>query len=141
MLHADQVAEPADCHGAAPEVSELPCAVQAGGVPVNVVVDMPISRMGADDEGMVDLAELLGKFIVRRVRGTGDGSDKLTHPFVQAVYVFPDGRKEIPLQDREVCGMLRTNRLPKVRRRQVRSGDRPGNRSCCPPYFGYALAG
>ena len=39
---------------------------------------MPISRMGADDEGMVDLAELLGKFIVRRVRGTGDGSDKLT---------------------------------------------------------------
>ena len=79
MLHADQVAEPADCHGAAPEVSELPCAVQAGGVPVNVVVDMPISCMGADDEGMVDLAELLGKFIVRRVRGTGDGSDKLTH--------------------------------------------------------------
>ena len=66
MLRADQVAEPADCHGAAPEVSELPCAVQAGGVPVNVVVGMPISRMGADDEGMVDLVELLGKFIRRR---------------------------------------------------------------------------
>ena len=66
MLHADQVAEPADCHGAAPGVSELPCAVQAGGVPVNVVVGMPISRMGADDEGMVDLVELLGKFIRRR---------------------------------------------------------------------------
>lgn len=103
MLHADQVAEPADCHGTAPEVSELPCAVQAGGVPVNVVVDMPISRMGADDEGMVDLAELLGKFIVRRVRGTGDGSDKLTHPFVQAVYVFPDGRKEIEWKFKDIA--------------------------------------
>ena len=55
MLRADQVAEPADCHGAAPEVSELPCAVQAGGVPVNVVVDMPISRMGADDEGILSI--------------------------------------------------------------------------------------
>ena len=66
MLHANQVAEPADCHGAAPGVSGLPCAVQAGGVPVNVVVGMPISRMGADDEGMVDLVELLGKFIRRR---------------------------------------------------------------------------
>ena len=68
-----------------------------------MVVDMPISRMGADDEGMVDLAELLGKFIVRRVRGTGDGSDKLTHHFVQAVYVFPDGRKEIEWKFKDIA--------------------------------------
>ena len=64
---------------------------------------MPISRMGADDEGMVDLAELLGKFIVRRVRETGDGSDKLTHPFVQTVYVFPDGRKEIEWKFKDIA--------------------------------------
>ena len=53
MLNADQVAQLPDCHGAAPEVPEFPGAVKTGGVPVNVIVDVLLIRMGTDNEGVI----------------------------------------------------------------------------------------
>lgn len=53
MLNANQVAQLQDCHGAAPEVPEFPGAVKTGGVPVNVIVDVLLIRVGTDDESMV----------------------------------------------------------------------------------------
>lgn len=53
MLHTDQVAQLPDCHGAAPEVPEFPGAVKTGGVPVNMVMNMLLVRVSADDEGVV----------------------------------------------------------------------------------------
>lgn len=53
VLNADQVAQLPNCHGAAPEVPEFPGAVKTCGVPVNVIVDMLLVRVSADNKGMV----------------------------------------------------------------------------------------
>ena len=58
MLNADQVAQLANCQCTAPEVSEFPGAVKTGGVPVNVIVDMMLIDMGADNKGMIAFGEV-----------------------------------------------------------------------------------
>lgn len=82
MLHADQVTQAADSEGAVPEVSEFPCAIQAGGVPVNVIMDVVLIRVGTYNEGMVAFEEPLGKFIANTVgflRRNLTGAEGLTH--------------------------------------------------------------
>ena len=53
VLNADQVAEPANRQCAAPEIPEFAGAVQRGGIPIDVVMNMMLVRVGADDEGMI----------------------------------------------------------------------------------------
>ena len=55
MLYADQVAQSPDGGCAAPEVSEFSPAVQTGGIPINVIMDMALVRVGADNKGMIAL--------------------------------------------------------------------------------------
>ena len=51
-MNADGIAQPPHCPCGAEEVPELPVVVQAGGVPDDVVVDVSLVHMGADDEAI-----------------------------------------------------------------------------------------
>ena len=67
VLHTDKIAELPDSFGAAPEVAKFPRAVQCGGVPNDMVMDMLFVGMGADDIGMVALRKTFGKFIAELI--------------------------------------------------------------------------
>ena len=55
VLNADQVTEPANSQRAAPEIPELMGAVQRGGIQIDVVMDVVLVRVSADNEGMIAL--------------------------------------------------------------------------------------
>ena len=55
MLNADQITEPSNSQRAAPEISELAGAVQRGGIPIDVIMNVMLVRVGADNKGMIAL--------------------------------------------------------------------------------------
>lgn len=61
VLDADGVAQAMDGAGAAPKVAELAVALQRGGVPDNMVVDVGLVNVGADDESVLALGEAPGQ--------------------------------------------------------------------------------
>ena len=61
VLNTEGVREPTHGPGAAPEIAELPLTVQGGGVPDNVIMDMRLVDVSADNEGMIALGEPLCK--------------------------------------------------------------------------------
>ena len=61
VLDADGVAQAVDGTGAAPKVAELPVTLQRGGVPYNMVVDVSLVDVGADDESVPALGEAPGQ--------------------------------------------------------------------------------
>ena len=57
VLDADGIVEPPHGPGAAPEVSELPVTVQVDRVPDDVVADIGLVDVGADDKGIVSFGK------------------------------------------------------------------------------------
>ena len=53
VLNTDQVAELADSQCAAPEIPELSGAVERSGIPIDVVMNVVLIRVSADDEGVI----------------------------------------------------------------------------------------
>ena len=67
VLDAEGIAQTSDGFGAAPKVAELPVTVQIDSTPNNVIMDMGLINVGADDEGVFALGEPLGKFHAQTV--------------------------------------------------------------------------
>ena len=63
MLRADQVAEFTDGFGTVPEVTKFPLAVERGGVPDDVIMNMVPVDMCADDECVLAFEKPLGEFV------------------------------------------------------------------------------
>jgi len=57
MLDAYHVAKPVDSFGAAPEVAEFSCAIQAGGIPYDMVMRMMLVYMSRNNESVISLQE------------------------------------------------------------------------------------
>ena len=57
VLNADGIIEPPDRAGAAPKVPKLPLVVQSGGIENDVIMDVFLVYMGADNEGVFPLGE------------------------------------------------------------------------------------
>ncbi len=68
MHCAEQVAQLASCFCAAPEVAKLARAIQGGGVPDDVIVDMPLIYVGGYHEGVLPLREARCELIANLVR-------------------------------------------------------------------------
>lgn len=67
VLNADGIIESLHSPGASPEVSELPVTFQIDGVPDDMIVDMGLVDMSADDKGVVPLSESPGKLLPQPV--------------------------------------------------------------------------
>ena len=67
VLDADGIVEPPHGPGAAPEVSELPVTVQVDRVPDDVVADIGLVDVGADDKGIVSFGKPAGKLLAQPV--------------------------------------------------------------------------
>lgn len=67
VLNADGIIEPLHSSGASPEVSELLVTFQIDGVPDDMIVDMGLVDMSADDKGVVPLSESPGKLLLQPV--------------------------------------------------------------------------
>ena len=52
MLNADQVTQPSNSSAGATEISELPLAVECGRVPDDVIMNMLLIGVSADDESV-----------------------------------------------------------------------------------------
>ena len=63
MLNTDQIAQPANGEGASPEIAEFAGTIKAGGVPVNVIVNVVLIDVRTDDERVIALQKAFGKFI------------------------------------------------------------------------------
>lgn len=61
------IVEPPHGPGAAPEVSELPVTVQVDRVPDDVVADIGLVDVGADDKGVVSFGKPAGKLLAQPV--------------------------------------------------------------------------
>ena len=57
VLNADGVTEPPHRPGAAPEIAKLPVAVQVDCAPNDVIVDVLLVDVGADDESVIAFGE------------------------------------------------------------------------------------
>ena len=67
VFDADGIAQAVDSAGAAPKVAELAVTFQRGGVPDNVVVDVSLVDVGADDESVLALGESPGQLHAKPV--------------------------------------------------------------------------
>lgn len=67
VLDAEGIAQTPDGFGAAPKVAELPVTIQIDSTPNNVIMDMGLINVSADDEGVFALGEPLGKFHAQTV--------------------------------------------------------------------------
>ena len=67
MLGADGVTEPCDRPAGAEKIPKLPLAVQCGGVPDDVIVDMPRVGMGSHKKGVPALEEAQGERIAHAI--------------------------------------------------------------------------
>ena len=67
VLGADGVAEPCHRPAGAEKIAELMLAVQRGGVPDDVIVNMPLVGMGSYKKGVSSFQKPLGKFIAHTV--------------------------------------------------------------------------
>ena len=67
VLNANRIIEPPHSSGAAPEVSELPVTVQVDGVPDDVMVNMGLVNVCADDKSIVALGESPGQLLAQPV--------------------------------------------------------------------------
>ena len=67
VLGADGVAEPRDGPAGAEKIAELVLAVQCGGVPDDVIVNMPLVGMGSHKKGVSSFQKPLGKLIAHTV--------------------------------------------------------------------------
>src|SRR5699024_3222770 len=61
VLDADGVAQAVDGAGAAPKVAELAVTLQRGGVPYNMVVNVSLVGVGADNESVLAFCETPGQ--------------------------------------------------------------------------------
>ena len=68
MLGADVVAEPCDGPAGAEKIPKFSLAVQRGGVPDDVIVNMPRVGMGSYKKGVSSFQKPLGKLIAHAVR-------------------------------------------------------------------------
>ena len=95
MLGADGVAEPCDGPAGAEKIAELVLAVQRGGVPDDVIVNMPRVGMGSHKKGVSSFQKPLGKLIahaVRILRRDLSGLEGLAHLIGDHVVpLFPPG--------------------------------------------------
>ena len=62
VLNADGVAQSTDGFCAAPKVAELPVTVQVDRTPNDMIMDMGLVNVSADDKGVFALGEPFGKF-------------------------------------------------------------------------------
>ena len=53
VLNTDQVTKPPNCYRAAQEISKFAGAVQRGGIPIDVIMDMMLVCVGTNDKGMI----------------------------------------------------------------------------------------
>ena len=67
VLNADGIAQTVDGAGAAPKVAELAVTLQRGGVPYNMVVDVSLVNVGADDESVLVLGKSPGQLYAQPV--------------------------------------------------------------------------
>lgn len=67
VLDADGIAQAMDSAGAAPKVAELAVTLQRGGVPYNMVVDVSLVDVCADDESVPALGEAPGQLHAQAV--------------------------------------------------------------------------
>ena len=61
------IAQPLNRFGAAPKVAEFAGAVEVGGVPNDVIVDMRFINMRGDDKGMILFQKAGSKFVAHAV--------------------------------------------------------------------------
>ena len=61
VLNADGVAQSTDGFCTAPEIAELPVTVQVDRTPNDMIMDMGLINVGANDKGVFALGEPLGK--------------------------------------------------------------------------------
>ena len=67
VFDADGIAQTVDSAGAAPKVAELAVTLQRGGVPYNMVVDVSLVNVGADDESVLVLGKSPGQLYAQPV--------------------------------------------------------------------------
>ena len=67
VFDADGIVQPPHSFGAAPEIAELSGAIQRGGVPNDVVMDMGLVDVGADDKGVFPFGEPHRQLIAQAV--------------------------------------------------------------------------
>ena len=67
VLDADGIAQAMDGAGASPKVAELAVTLQRGGVPDNMVVDVSLVDVGADDESVFAFGKAPGQLYAQPV--------------------------------------------------------------------------
>ena len=67
ILNADGIIEPPYRLGTAPKIAKLPGAIQRGGVPDNVVMDVRLVHMGTDNKSVIALGEPHCQFAAQAV--------------------------------------------------------------------------
>ena len=107
VLQADQITQPPHCHSRAQEVPELALAVQGGGVPDDVIVDVEAVGVGGDKESVFAFQEPLRKLIADAVGLLGRdlaGPEGLAHLIGDHVVflVPPGGGPVLPLGKQEL---------------------------------------
>ena len=68
VLDAQRIVEPPHGSCAAPKVSELPGAVEGRGIPDDMIMDVVLVDVGADDESVVPVRKAFGKLTADVVR-------------------------------------------------------------------------
>ncbi len=61
VLDAQRIVEPTHGPGAAPKVSELPCAVKGRGIPDDMIMNVVFVNVGADNKSVVPVRKAFGK--------------------------------------------------------------------------------
>lgn len=67
VLNADGVAQSTDSFRATPKVTELSVTIQVDRTPNNMIMDMGLVDMSADDKGVFALGKPFGKFYAQLV--------------------------------------------------------------------------
>ena len=116
VLQADQITQPPHRHGRAAEVPELALAVQGGGVPDDVIVDVAAVGVGGDDESVPAFQEPLRELIADAVgllRRDLAGLEGLAHLIGDHIIflvppgngpVLPLGKQELRVHGGRVTG-------------------------------------
>lgn len=91
MLNTNHIAQPCDRSAGTEKIPELVGAVQRGGVPDNMIVDMPAIRMGTDDKSVFAFQKTGSEVIadlVRLLRRDLTGLEGLTHLIGDHIIAF-----------------------------------------------------
>ena len=109
VLNADGVAQSTDGFCAAPKVAELPVTVQVDRTPNDMIMDMGLINVSADDKGVFALGEPFGKFYTEPVgflRGDLPRTEGLPHLIGQHIVpatAAPGGGDILALGQEKFC--------------------------------------